>query len=304
MEDPVKAQEAKTPRSGTAPKRRKLNNGMQHTPTGMTSYNKLSPQEVSAAVDTIVPSSISVAEGLAQSAPMAADDPFVYAIPKIDEGLTSITLQPSSPQHDQASDSIQAQVPVGATRSEASTNTNPPNHSVAFQPNHHVATATPVPDDLDTKIPLPVQQLEIRSNDFDQQPAASFLASPPPSSHDDYEQRPAQGPADSKIAYSSCSSRQSSRHATMQAVQRFTPESAPTRRDSSSSAAGAVVDTSPVVETRTPSTTSPTAMTGSGQKKMKARLGSDIEADEESWLLIKQLQAEEYGLRRRGRGVA
>ncbi|KAL8874145.1 MAG: hypothetical protein Q9174_000483 [Haloplaca sp. 1 TL-2023] len=304
MEDPVKAQETKTPRSGLAPKRRKLNNRMQDTPTATTSYNKTSPQESSTSLETIVPSSISTGESLTLSAPTAGNDPFFCAMPKSDEGLASNTHQPSPPPHDQESASIQSQDPVGATQSEALATMHPSSHGVAFQPNHHPTTAAPAPDGLEHQFSPPVQQVETRSNDFDQQPAASSLASPPPSSHDDYEQRPAQGPADSKTVYSSSSSRQSSRHATIQAAQRFTPESAPTRRDSSSSAAGAIVDTSLVIETRTPSTTSPTAITGSGQKKMKVRPGSDIEADEESWLLIKQLQAEEYGLRRRGRGMA
>ena len=39
-----------------------------------------------------------------------------------------------------------------------------------------------------------------------------------------------------------------------------------------------------------------------GKKGRKSRVGSEIEADEESMRLIRELQAQDMGLRRRGRG--
>ncbi|KAL8943310.1 MAG: hypothetical protein Q9216_001153 [Gyalolechia sp. 2 TL-2023] len=128
-----------------------------------------------------------------------------------------------------------------------------------------------------------------------EQPAASSLVSPPASSHDESEQ-PA-SVAEPKLLCSGSSSRHSSRHP-MQ-VQRFTPESGPARRDSSSSV---VVGISTAETVKSPST-SPLSVQASesAQKRMKARMGSEIEADEESLKLIKALQAEDYGLRRRGR---
>lgn len=128
-----------------------------------------------------------------------------------------------------------------------------------------------------------------------EQPAASSLVSPPASSHDESEQ--SASAAELKPSCSGSSSRHSSRHP-MQ-VQRFTPESGPARRDSSSSVVAATLTTEAV---KSPST-SPLSVQApdSSQKRIRARLGSEIEADEESLKLIKALQAEDYGLRRRGR---
>ena len=46
--------------------------------------------------------------------------------------------------------------------------------------------------------------------------------------------------------------------------------------------------------------TSPVIAESSFYHKSKARIGSENMADEESMKLIKEIQAEEYGLRRRG----
>ncbi|KAL9030640.1 MAG: hypothetical protein Q9196_001250 [Gyalolechia fulgens] len=133
-----------------------------------------------------------------------------------------------------------------------------------------------------------------RGRNFEQ-PAASSLVSPPASSHDGSEQ--AASVAEPKLLCSGSSSRRSSRHPTQ--AQRCTPESGPARRDRSSSV---VLGTSTAEAAKSPSTSRPSAQAPeSAQKRMKARLGSEIEADEESLKLIKALQAEDYGLRRRGR---
>ncbi|KAL9595827.1 MAG: hypothetical protein Q9219_006204 [cf. Caloplaca sp. 3 TL-2023] len=117
-----------------------------------------------------------------------------------------------------------------------------------------------------------------------EQPAASSLVSPPASSHDGYEQPTPT--VDPRATCSGSSSRHSSRHP-MQ-TQRFTPESGPARRNSSSSI---IVDTR-VFEVKSPSI-SPLSINSA------QRLSSDTVADEESLRLIRALQAEDYGLRRR-----
>ena len=145
-------------------------------------------------------------------------------------------------------------------------------------------------------------------------PVAS-LASPPASSHADASRTP---PSPSAI-----SSRHSSRHPKQ--MQRYTPESGP-RRDSSSSvdelsmtkdgrransAASEPMETSPMT---TISTTGEDERRGEvpnptphedepkGEPTGRKSKGSmDGMADEESLRLIKKLQAQDYGLRRRGK---
>ena len=145
-------------------------------------------------------------------------------------------------------------------------------------------------------------------------PAAS-LVSPPASSHADASRTP---PSPSAI-----SSRHSSRHPKQ--MQRYTPESGP-RRDSSSSvddllttkdgkransAAREAMETSPMT---TISTTGEDERRGEAPKSTphedepkgeptgrKSKGSTDGMADEESLRLIKELQAQDYGLRRRGK---
>jgi F-box and leucine-rich repeat protein 10/11 len=126
------------------------------------------------------------------------------------------------------------------------------------------------------------------------QPLASSLVSPPDSTHAGGEQTP---PATGKIKgftppTTSASSRHSSRPAKVAA--RFTPESGTVRRPSSSSAGGAFSR-----ESTSPTTSLPTSATS--HKRSKSRAQSEIEADEESLRLIRELQAADLGLRRRGR---
>ncbi|KAL8794700.1 MAG: hypothetical protein Q9195_002775 [Heterodermia aff. obscurata] len=146
-------------------------------------------------------------------------------------------------------------------------------------------------------------------------PVAS-LVSPPASSHADASRTP---PSPSAI-----SSRHSSRHPKQ--MQRYTPESGP-RRDSSSSsvdelsttkdgrransAASEVMETSPMT---TISATGDDERRGEVQNShphedepkgeptgRKSKGSMDGMADEESLRLIKELQAQDYGLRRRGK---
>lgn len=119
------------------------------------------------------------------------------------------------------------------------------------------------------------------------EPPASSLVSPPASSHDDAGISPINAHAEWN------SPTVSSRHSSSQPkqMQRYTPESGSLRRASSSLYSENAQD----------KTASPVMVDLSAEQKPKARLGSENVADEESMRLIKELQAEEYGLRRRGR---
>ena len=128
------------------------------------------------------------------------------------------------------------------------------------------------------------------------QPAASSLVSPPASSHNDAGHTP---PAsESKFTPSSVSSRHSSRHSRQ--VQRYTPESKSTRRASSSSVAEMIAEKSASLRNKT-EIANINGKIDASPKRVKPRLSSETFADEESLRLIKELQAQDYGLRRRGR---
>lgn len=128
-----------------------------------------------------------------------------------------------------------------------------------------------------------------------EQPAAS-LVSPPASAHDDAEKSPVTSQPSNLP--SSTSSRHSSRHPKQ--VQRYTPESGPARRASSSSVGdlGVGKSTAAVVAVLNVRTD---VETPRAPKDVKANLSPEAVADEESLKLIKELQAQEHGLRRRGR---
>ena len=117
------------------------------------------------------------------------------------------------------------------------------------------------------------------------EPPASSLVSPPASLHDDAGVSPVDAHAGWK------SSSLSSRHSSSQPkqMQRYTPDSGSMRRASSSS----------YDENALEKAVSPVMADMSSDQKPKARIGSENTADEESMRLIKELQAEEYGLRRR-----
>ena len=125
------------------------------------------------------------------------------------------------------------------------------------------------------------------------QQVATSLVSPPDSTHTDAERTP---PATGKVngmtpPGTTSSSRHSSRPAKQ--AQRYTPESGTIRRASTSSVGVAFGR-----ESGSPTTSVGTS--GTSHKKAKSRMSSEIEADEESLKLIRAIQAEELGLRRRG----
>ena len=158
-----------------------------------------------------------------------------------------------------------------------------------------LVVATPHPK-IDLKGMKSSEVPGLERNESLEQPAASSLVSPPASSHDDAEE----SLPSSHTAVTPCasSSRHSSRHSKQ--VQRYTPESGPVRRASSSSAGDAVVSKITPAPAN-PLTADPETGTNPSQRNTKASTGLDIIADEESLKLIKELQAQEHGLRRRGR---
>lgn len=116
---------------------------------------------------------------------------------------------------------------------------------------------------------------------------ASSLVSPPASSRDDGVNSPET--VNNQWASSRSSSEQSSVQP-KQMQQRYTPESGPMRRGSSSYG-----------ETMPENNLSSPTIEASPYQKPRGRLSSDYKADEESLRLIKELQAQDLGLRRRGK---
>ena len=142
--------------------------------------------------------------------------------------------------------------------------------------------------------PLSDVKCESPTDDLHVVPAvASSLVSPPDSTHADAERTP---PATVKLngftpPTTSASSRQSS-HPAKQQGSRYTPESGPVRRPSSSSGDAFTRESmSPTVSAE------PSAVS----RRRKSRTSSAIDADVESLKLIREIQAQDLGLRRRGR---
>lgn len=152
-----------------------------------------------------------------------------------------------------------------------------------------------------TPYPRPNQPINHQTSDPEEsenveQPAASSLVSPPASSHDDVGKSPLLSPAE--LTPSTSSSRHSSRHPKQ--ARRYTPESGSARRASSSSAGEASAGKGAFGDTGQP-TVPASPVFSSSRRQSKVDGVSDIAADEESLKLIKELQAEEHGLRRRRR---
>lgn len=142
-----------------------------------------------------------------------------------------------------------------------------------------IADSCPAPD-----IGVAVATLE-SSESFE--PPASSLVSPPASSHEDASV----SPINAHVGWESPAilSRRSS--SPPKQMQRYTPESGSMRRASCSSYG----------ENAQENAASPVTADVCSDQKPKAKLGLENMADTESMRLIKELQAEEYGLRRRGR---
>ena len=155
---------------------------------------------------------------------------------------------------------------------------------------------------MDTSYPAidnKVATAPFESRESYEQPASS-LVSPPASSHEEVGHSPTA--ANATWTPSGSSSRQSSsqpKQTQQQQQQRYTPESGPMRRASSSSYG----DNNMINSAERAA--SPTALEPPlfDQRPSHPSLSFEAVADEESLRLIKELHAQEYGLRRRGNGV-
>lgn len=161
-----------------------------------------------------------------------------------------------------------------------------PAHPPVFNPEDQV--------NLIATSPLSDVKCEQLGDDLHNVPALASLVSPPESTHNDAESTP---PITTKLKSftpptTSASSRQSSHPARQQAA-RYTPESGPARRPSSSSGGAFTRESNSPTVSIVPSVDS--------HKKDKSRTASTIDADEQSLKLIRELQAQDLGLRRRGR---
>ncbi|KAI4216857.1 MAG: hypothetical protein LQ351_000806 [Letrouitia transgressa] len=202
----------------------------------------------------------------------------------IDPQLQSLETEPKFDGHDE-----RCTPPAGLERKPTAFELQPYNTHESIE-----AEVELVSTSLEFKYPHDLHQ-DIRHETSFSHPAESSLVSPPASSHDDGEKRlPTSSP---KFSQSGASSRHSSQHP--KAVQRFTPESGPVRRDSSNYAEEAAANE--------PST-SPRSFNGQSAepeyKRRKSRLSPANAADEESLRLIKALQMQEHGLRKRGERVS
>ena len=203
---------------------------------------------------------------------------------------TAAPHSPSEPDCNDGHDGHNLTPPGGACDQESRTIKNG-SDEVTEQIENDGLLRTAISPDTTLKYEL---QSHLENGSGFEQPAASSLVSPPASSHDEAEQLLSN--LDPNLAPSASSSRHSSQHPKQ--TQRYTPESGPIRRDSSSS-------TNPPPHVGTPSRAASPPTIGrapdSAQKRVKAPPGFETVTDEESLRLIKELQAEEYGLRRRGR---
>lgn len=312
-EDPVKVREAAVPRPAATVKRRKLDSGGQDArliekPQFSTKAESLEPARILLAS----PPSASRSESeKQQAAPVAArarhdPDPGSQQTRHMSLPISVSETKPvffTSPSRESVHET-QAEGPntVDCEMLSSVQDSSPPAANESHQniqqhrgdsegPVRHISAGSPLSQKalLDTEAPF----LEHHSSA--EQPAAS-LVSPPASAHDEAEKSPVASQP-SNLA-SSTSSRHSSRHPKQ--VQRYTPESGPARRASSSSVGDVGVGKSiPAVGTMLNVRTD--AETPRALKDVKADFSPDAVADEESLKLIKELQAQEHGLRRRGR---
>ncbi|KAL9603962.1 MAG: hypothetical protein Q9179_002024 [Wetmoreana sp. 5 TL-2023] len=313
-EDPLKVQDANTPRSAASFKRRKLTGEVQETPLRKPSHETTLLQDAFSPVDPPASSTLSFhseAQKLAPPAVMVAESSPVGAgavkVTSNSWAASPIAAQPPRypPELDDTRDPVQIQSPTDAIRTKTKNLTPPSAPEQEASKTQDTKESDEVTQAVNSMLPLDLKHnippgLPENDSTFSQ-PAAASLVSPPESAHDDSEQPPVSGASDPKPpCFLESTSGYSSRHPTTQSQQRFTPESGPMRRDSSSSIPlGA--ETSPTADEVKTATTSSPVVSDSAQKRAKTRLGSEIGADEESLALIRKLQAEEYGLRRRGR---
>ncbi|MCJ1437951.1 JmjC domain-containing histone demethylation protein 1 [Xylographa pallens] len=295
-EDPIKVAEASVPRSSSSKKRKSGGEGVE---TGLPKKAKR-------------PSSSGTMISLSQNQPLPpqVDSPPLQLPPVMT--ATQTLIEQSVPKEDPAEVAQQALGQVISTLT-GTVSTVPPitphGISPAFQPSSppnltmedevHLIATSPLSD---LKFEADYEHPILSSDPSFQQPSASTLVSPPASTHNTDEETPHAVSKAQNITPSATSS--SSRHSSRPAntTQHYTPESGSVRRASSSSvgiATGLLREGgSPIGGT---SRRSGSVLAGEAKKGRKSRVGSEIEADEESMRLIRELQAQDMGLRRRGR---
>ncbi|KAI4127698.1 MAG: hypothetical protein LQ338_003073 [Usnochroma carphineum] len=304
-EDPVKIREAATPRSAGANKRRKIEHDTQGTVETQRLPKASGPNGVFHSKYLPGPGSFPVHKEVRQPAHaavmVAEESPADVTMNDDSASSTGMDQSPAPGPVNDAIEATQSQPFISISQTGATNSTHPSTltrHTSEVSVNTQNPIGLPEPQTITTTTPSKPAKYDFPtqpgSNATFEQPAAASLVSPPASSHDESEQGIA--PTNqAKPTSSASSSRHSSHHPTQQTPQnRFTPESGPARRASSGSVV--VGHTSPAEADKLTST-SPTSV----HKRIKMRTDSEAEADGESLRLIKALQAEEYGLRRRGR---
>ena len=312
-EDPVKVREAAVPRPAATVKRRKLDSGGQDgrsikKPLLSTKAESLEPARIlpvsppsvsRSESEKLIPAHVATTAGhdlpsggqqsRHRSLPISAGEtkPVLLAFASREsahqtqaEGPTTVGDEMSSPVQDPS--------PAVANANEQNIQQRRGNSEDHI---HLMSDSSP----SSQKASLEMEAPFLEQHSSVEQPAAS-LVSPPASAHDDAEKSPvASQPSN---LGSSTSSRHSSRHPKQ--VQRYTPESGPARRASSSSfgEVGVGKNTAAVVKVLNVRTDFETPRT---PRDVKANFSPEVAADEESLKLIKELQAQEHGLRRRGR---
>jgi len=308
-EDPVKAREAAMPRPAAAHKRRKLDSDGNEIPAA----KKLRRSTESLAQDRVKDTSsrtVSDAQSY-QQAPVAnmiqstpaheaqehRQQDMVSAFDQMEAAAAANDMDAlhTSLDHDKG-DQAAENPPAPAVRSGTALSDPAPDIPSEVLLSHPVASTPP-----DSKEDIPLGPNPATASE----PAAS-LVSPPASEHQNAGNIPPSPPT--------TSSRHSSHHPKQQ---RYTPETASRRASTSSTNDAAEASESgrassgPTTGGKEVSPMTTISTTGDDEKKeiglessaekRKPRGSMDGIADEESLRLIKELQAEEYGLRRRGR---
>lgn len=310
-EDPVKAREAAIPRPAATLKRRTLDSGTQdgrlvkklRTSSKSESFSRSrnpiasprsSPQpdgdkQLSApvAIMTVQVLDFEDRQSSPTSLPVSSDE----AKPLIDISNSSYQTQA------EIADAVDQQrsSPAGDSKS-IKANSSHQDLQQRWENTEDKVLLTSEISPPSEKAPLNIEIPFLEQSSSIEQPGAS-LVSPPASTHEDTEKSPA-GSQRSNLTPCTISSRHSSRHPKQ--VQRYTPESGPARRASTSSVGDVIAGKSDAAQIKLPRVNMEVE-TPRGQRDVKVDVSPDIVADEESLKLIKELQAQEHGLRRRGR---
>ncbi|MCJ1281778.1 JmjC domain-containing histone demethylation protein 1 [Xylographa opegraphella] len=295
-EDPIKVAEASVPRSSSSRKRKSGPDAVENVTPKNPKRPSTSGTIISPAQNQSLPLEVNSPESQLPEVVTAAQMLILPSVSKKD--YAEVAQQTSEQVVANLATNVPG-IPSIAPRSISPTfqPTSPVN--VTIEDEVHLIATSPLSD---VKFETDDEQPILSSNPSFQQPPTSSLVSPPASTHDaDEDTLPAGAKAQNMTpSATSSSSRHSSRPANT--MQHYTPESGSVRRASSSSAG---IATGQLREVGTPmvgtSRRSGSELAGDIKKGRRSRVGSEIEADEESMRLIRELQAQDMGLRRRGR---